>query len=108
MRMRHTRQTGTFTLPLLQNCIIGDGNEAVVPGLWFVDTDRRANFRTKTFVFLSIRNEMPKEVVNADEFQDFWVPPPPPETTGQKIKRKIRENPFVPLGTAYCTLFLFL
>jgi len=41
---------------------------------------------------------MPKEVVNADEFQDFWVPPPPPETTGQKIKRKIRENPFVPLG----------
>ena len=70
-----------------------------------MDTDRRAKFRTKTFVFLSIRNEMPKEVVNADEFQDFWVPPPPPETTGQKIKRKIRENPFVPLGTAYCTLY---
>ena len=63
-----------------------------------MDTKGQAEISTKTLLFLSFRDRMPKEVVNADEFQDFWAPPPPPETTGQKIKRKIRENPFVPLG----------
>ena len=41
---------------------------------------------------------MPVETAQAEEFQDFWVPPPPPESTGQKFKRKIKENPFVPAG----------
>jgi hypothetical protein len=27
-----------------------------------------------------------------------WTPTPFPETTKQKFKRKIRENPFVPIG----------
>ncbi|CAH3125407.1 unnamed protein product [Porites lobata] len=27
-----------------------------------------------------------------------WTPPPPPETMGEKLKRKVKQNPIVPIG----------
>ena len=27
-----------------------------------------------------------------------WSPPPPPETMGEKLKRKVKQNPVVPVG----------
>ena len=43
-----------------------------------------------------------------EEFSEIWIPPPPPETTGQKFKRKIKENPFVPAGMYLINYTLYL
>lgn len=38
-----------------------------------------------------------EEKQNMEKFFE-WTPPPPPETMGQKFKRKMKQNPLVPLG----------
>jgi len=38
-----------------------------------------------------------EEKQNKEKFFE-WTPPPPPETMGQKLSRKVKENPFVPVG----------
>ena len=34
------------------------------------------------------------------EVEEFWIPPPPEETHGDKFFRKVKQNPLVPLGMA--------
>ena len=38
-----------------------------------------------------------EEKQNKEKFFE-WIPLPPPETMGQKLSRKVKENPFVPVG----------
>lgn len=38
-----------------------------------------------------------EEKQNMENFFE-WSPPPPPETMGQKLKRKFKQNPLIPVG----------
>ena len=48
----------------------------------------------------------PEQKQNMEKFFE-WTPPPPPETMGQKLKRKIKQNPMVPVGEYSCVIFFF-
>lgn len=44
-----------------------------------------------------------EEKQNMENFFE-WTPPPPPETMGQKLGRKFKQNPLVPVGKYSCVL----
>ena len=43
----------------------------------------------------------PEQKQNMEKFFE-WTPPPAPETMGEKFKRKIKQNPLVPVGEYCC------
>lgn len=46
----------------------------------------------------STKNDLsPEEKQNMEKFFE-WTPPPPPETMGEKLQRKFKQNPLVPVG----------
>ena len=52
----------------------------------------------------STKNDLsPEEKQNMEKFFE-WTPPPPPETMGEKLQRKFKQNPLVPVGE--CSSFL--
>lgn len=44
-----------------------------------------------------------EEKQNMENFFE-WSPPPPPETMGEKLGRKFKQNPLVPVGKYSCVL----
>ena len=46
-----------------------------------------------------VKNSGMSQLSEASNDDFSWTPPPPPETTKARFVRKVKENPFVPIGT---------
>lgn len=70
-----------------------------------LNTQAQGSAAAKTKTATNASGDMsPEQKQNMENFFE-WTPPPPPETMGQKLERKIKQNPLVPVGEYCCVIF---
>ena len=70
-----------------------------------LNSQAQGSVATKAKTMTNASGDMsPEQKQNMEKFFE-WTPPPPPETMGQKLERKIKQNPLVPVGEYCCVMY---